>query len=93
MSDAFYEYEMVEERWILKENERVSYGIAVYREDPGGTAVPITVYHDITPDRNRLFELIRQCNLLHLSPLHLRNVIEDFLETDEGFDRRRRVPR
>lgn len=80
MSDAFYA--LVEERWLLNEVARVSYGIAVYCTEPDGSAVPTVAYHDITPDRQRLLALIRQCNLLRLSPLHLQDAINDFLETD-----------
>lgn len=80
MSDAFYA--LVEERWLLNGTERVSYGIAVYDEEPDGSAVPTAAYHDITPDRQRLLALIRQCNLLRLSPLHLQDAINDFVETD-----------
>ena len=34
---------------------------------------------DITTDRDRLSMLVDQCNLLELSPLHLNDVIEDYL--------------
>ncbi len=63
------------------DNGRKSCGIAVIvcYED-GSTAVLQTI-SDICDDPERIRELVRQCNENHLNPLHLPEVLEDFLGT------------
>ena len=73
-------YEMTEESYSSEGNTRVSYGIAAYADSKdGGTATIIDVIHDITSDKQALLALITLCNQLNLSPMHLREVIDDFL--------------
>lgn len=73
-------YGIVEEHWILNGGERISYGIAAYANaELDGTATVIASVSDITPNRQRLIDLVSRCNLLELSLIHLNDVIEDFL--------------
>ncbi len=63
---------------------RVGYGIAVCLRStvPAQTApedTPSAWVRDISPDREAVAALVRLCNEGHLSPLHLADVIEDFL--------------
>ena len=78
MSDITYG--VVEERYSMGTKIRISYGISVFdtaAKDDMSTIVASV--HDITDDRKSLAELVKQCNLLKLSPMHLYDVVEDFL--------------
>lgn len=73
-------YGLVEERYALNGHERTSYGITIYADaEIDGTATVIASVHDITSDKPRLSALVQRCNLLKLSPIHLEDVVEDFL--------------
>lgn len=73
-------YGITEEIYTLNGKSRKSYGIAVYAdsEEDGSTTI-LTSVRDITSERERLADLVHKCNLLELSPIHLDDVIEDFL--------------
>ena len=75
-------YSVVEERYLLEDgsDSRISYGIVAYAnfcED--GTATVVASVHDITTDKQALFELVCLCNRLELSVSHLADMVEDFL--------------
>lgn len=73
-------YGITEETYTLNGESRKSYGIAVYADaEEDGSATILTSVRDITSEQERLAELVRKCNLLELSPIHLDDVIEDFL--------------
>ena len=55
--------------------EHTTYGITV--KDSTGTV--LRRVKDISLDRKEVSELIGQCNRLHLEPVHLDDVIDDFL--------------
>lgn len=54
---------------------RTGYGIAVLDRE----SVTISTAHDLSPDESEVTELVKMCNRLKLSPIHLQDVIEDFL--------------
>lgn len=73
-------YGVTEEIYSLGASSRVSYGIAAYadaKED--GTATIVASVHDITSDKQALYELVSLCNRSELSIVHLMDVVEDFL--------------
>ena len=73
-------YGLVEEHYALNGQERTSYGIAIYADaEHDGTTTVIASVHDITADKPGLTALVQQCNRLELSPIHLHDVVEDFL--------------
>ena len=72
-------YKIIESKQTLEGVRYCSYGIAVYPKSDNSAPAWLSV-DDITTDKARLEELIRQCNLLNLSPIHLHDVIEDFLQ-------------
>lgn len=73
-------YGITEETYSLNGNSRKAYGIAVYADaKEEGTATILASVRDITSEREKLSELVEKCNLLELSPIHLDDVIEDFL--------------
>lgn len=72
-------YAVVKEHYTLGEEERISYGVAVYSNSVSdGTACIVASVHDITSDAKKASELVRRCNDLQLSADHLEDVIEDF---------------
>lgn len=52
-----------------------AFGIAVYDE----SSHIIRQISDITTDEIAIRQLIQKCNQLRLSPLHLKDVVDDFL--------------
>ena len=73
-------YGLIEEKYNCDGESRVSYGIAAYFErEMDGTATVVNSIHDITCDKERLSQLVKNCNDLNLSPIHLPDVVEDFL--------------
>ena len=73
-------YGIIEETYLLNQKSRTSYGIAAYdNTDILETTSIVDSVHDITTNKERLLKLIRDCNRLNLSMLHLREVVEDFL--------------
>ncbi len=73
-------YGVTEEIYRLGNDVRTSYGIAVYADaDRDGTATVVSSFSDVCADRRPLDQLVEWCNLLKLSPTHLRDVIDDFL--------------
>lgn len=73
-------YGIIEEIYTLKEERRLSYGLAAYADaDTNGTSAVVTSVHGITSDKERLLAQIEQFNLSGLSLVHLNDVIADFL--------------
>lgn len=61
-------------------SDRISYGIDVYiSTDKDSAASVIASVKDITSDKSKLAALVRKCNDLQLSPIHLYDVIEDLI--------------
>lgn len=73
-------YAIIEEKYTFGNESRVSYGISVYSNENGtDTATVVDSVHDITSNKEKLIDLINDCNRLKLSTVHLRDVVEDFL--------------
>ena len=73
-------YGLIEEKYNCGGENRTSYGIAVYSNaEVDGSSTVIESVHDVTCDKERISRLIRDCNELHLSHVHLLDVVEDFL--------------
>ena len=70
-------YSIVENELVLNGETTVTYGIAVCSFG-SGVRQEETV-NDVSTDRERLCALVDLCNRLALEPLHLHDVIEDFL--------------
>jgi len=54
----------------------VAYGLDVLDE----THTCISTIRDITTDKAALAHLVELCNSLQLSPVHIHDVVEDFVE-------------
>lgn len=73
-------YGIVGEEYFSNGNTRISYGIAAYvGNEPDDIATVIATVNDISSDKQKLAELVGNCNEMGLSILHLNDVIEDFL--------------
>ena len=73
-------YNILEEMISTDDVSRISYGIVVHTEtEEGKTATILMSVRDITEDRSAIAELVSLCNRLELSPIHLLNVVDDFL--------------
>lgn len=63
-------YKIIEVKIIVENKEYTSYGIC-YND---------SVYiNDISADKAAVEELVRRCNEEKLDPMHLNDVVEDFL--------------
>ena len=73
-------YGVTKEIYSLGASSRVSYGIAAYADaEEEGTATIVVSVHDVTTDKQALYELVSLCNRSELSTVHLMDVVEDFL--------------
>lgn len=73
-------YGIREEFYCLGKAKRRAYGIVAYSDiEANGTATVIASAGDVTDDREALAELVRKCNELGLDPIHLGDVVEDFI--------------
>ncbi len=73
-------YGLTEELYALGTNSRVSYGVAAYCDaDKDGTATIVASVHDVTANKQALMNFVSLCNRLELSPIHLKDAIDDFL--------------
>lgn len=67
------EYELIESRKELEGRNYCCYGVKLRY---AGTEVCV---EDLSLDRSEVEKLVKLCNELELSPLHFRDVLEDFL--------------
>lgn len=73
-------YKMIERSNTEKETAPTYYGIGAYLYDnEKRTYITLKEIHDITEDKNKLFELIQRCNTYELSLVHIHDIVEDFL--------------
>ena len=73
-------YGIVEEKYTLGNESRVSYGISAYSDaNKNGTATIVASVNDITSNKESLVKLVDNYNRLELSTVHLHDVVEDFL--------------
>lgn len=71
-------YRVYEETLILEEKEYTAYGVAAF--DSAGEL--LCSVSDITLEKEKAAELARRCERLRLSPIHLKEVAEDFIVAD-----------
>ena len=73
-------YAVSEEKYTFGNETRISYGIVAYSNaDQDGSKTIVASIRDVTSNKERLVELVNDCNRLALSTVHLNDVIEDFL--------------
>ncbi len=76
-------YTLVEEKYTLNGKEYISYGVSGFADTNDESASVIASAHHITHKKNRLAVLVALCNRLKLEPIHLNDVVEDFLSVAE----------
>ncbi|MBQ7931702.1 MAG: hypothetical protein IJ334_11880 [Clostridia bacterium] len=72
------QYILIESNYTVNGIGYTTYGIAL-ADITDGCAVIIEAIPDLSPDRERTSRLAGLCTELHLSPLHLADVVDDFL--------------
>ena len=73
-------YEVVGEPQPLGDSNCISYGIAAYIDAATSNTKNVIAYvRDVTPNKTEIENLVQKCNAFGLSPIHLVDVIEDFL--------------
>ncbi|MBQ9805396.1 MAG: hypothetical protein IJW49_02650 [Clostridia bacterium] len=73
---------MKKTRYILIEEtngEQPVYGLAILKEDLSKNATELYRVGNITCNKADMEALVLRCNFLGLSPIHLDEVIDDFL--------------
>ena len=68
-------YTVVEENCKLCDKEYTGYGISV-KDFAGGC---VRVFRDISRQREEVAKLCKKCNDLELDPIHIEDVICDFI--------------
>ena len=68
-------YELTASEIQLCESTGISFGIRCLDDDD----VEMCVINDILPDRQKVEELVKVCNEMEVSPIHLPDIVEDFL--------------
>ncbi len=71
-------YDIVEETYRCDDTYRTSYGIAAY-DAKNGVGDVFASFHDISSDKEKVYELASKCNELGLDLEHLQDVVIDFL--------------
>ena len=73
-------YEVVGEQHPSGDSKCISYGIAAYIDAATSNTKSVIAYvRDVTPNKTEIEDLVQKCNAFGLSPIHLVDVIEDFL--------------
>jgi len=73
-----YKYVVVKSEYINGDSTRIGYGIAVVEECDGNVSVLDSI-SDICFDVKSVERLVELCNRAELSPIHLHEVVSDFL--------------
>ena len=68
-------YTLLEDCVICEGKLHRTYGIAVMPSEE----CTLHEFHDVSTDRIAMERLVEQCNALGLAPIHLKDVIDDFL--------------
>ena len=75
-------YEMIGEVHTFGDQAYISYGIAAYVDAETSDAKRVIAHvPDVSPNRSTLEPLVQRCNTLGISPIHLVDVVEDFLNS------------
>lgn len=73
-------FRLFEETRVLDGKEYEAYGVAAFDE----CGEMVTVVPDITVKKDKALSLARMCEKMELSPLHLRDVAEDYIISENS---------
>ena len=71
-------YILIRNTYEMEKNTRNSFGIAVVEEE-NDVAIVLESFSDLSSDVTKVEQLVRICNELGLDPIHLSEVVQDFL--------------
>lgn len=71
-------YIMVSSTYMNGDKTRSVYGIALVNDSDCDTVI-LRCYYDLTPDASKAEELVSSCNRYKVEPIHLEDIVEDFL--------------
>jgi len=75
-----YTYGIISETFSLDGQARIAYGIAMYAHiEQTETGSVVATVCDLSADKESVLELIKACNEGELLPIHLYDVVEDYL--------------
>lgn len=69
-------YSIFEDKYILEGQTYIGFGILIISTIDNKV---VTKIEDITTSKCKLLSLVQLCNDLSLDPIHIYNVVEDFL--------------
>ena len=73
-------YIISEETYTSKNKQRRSYGVVICSKmGTDGISTIIDSVKDVSMEKCKIQNLVNECNRLKLSPIHFREVIEDFI--------------
>ena len=75
-----YKYIVVQITYKNGDSTRIGFGIAAVEEYDGVTTILESI-SDISTDIEPIERLVEVCNNLQLDPIHLQDVVTDFLAT------------
>ena len=75
-----YKYIVVQSTYKNEDIMRIGFGIAAVEEYDGVTTILESI-SDISSDIKPIERLVEVCNNLQLEPIHLQDVVSDFLAT------------
>lgn len=81
--ERLHTYVLITGEYLVDDQVHIGYGISV-KSTATIEADIKTVFQDISADENSVADLIRNCNLYELDPIHLQDIVEDFLAKVEG---------
>lgn len=74
-----YKYIIVVETYHDGQEDRIGYGIAAIAKKSEKEMTIVKVAPDVSPNCAEVRHLIELCNKFELSPIHLYDVVEDFI--------------
>lgn len=75
-----YTYGIISETFSFDGHARTAYGIALYAHvEETGTGSIVATVCDLSADKESVLKLVNACNEENLLPIHLCDVVEDFL--------------
>lgn len=71
-----YQYQLTTSNLIVDVEENLTHGIRASNESGESVKIP-----DISANKSEVEKLVSLCNELQLDPIHLEDIVEDFLYT------------
>ena len=71
-------YILIRNTYEMEKNTRIGFGIAVVEKETDG-AIILESFSDLSSDVTKVEQLVRFSNELGLDPIHLSDVVQDFL--------------